>query len=213
MKPEFWHDKWKNKEIGFHQAEPNRLLVKHFSRLGLPQGSRVFLPLCGKTIDFCWLLENGCRVVGAELSETAVKEFFDELSLEASISEFEKFKQYSAEGIDILVGDIFDLSPQELGPIEAVYDRAALVALPEETRSRYTTHLTELSSGGPQLVITFEYDQAEMAGPPFSISREELEEHYRDHYSLEELESSRVEGKLKGQVEAVERLTMLRAKV
>ena len=82
-------------------------------------------------------------------------------------------RRYSADGIDIFAGDIFEITADVLGPVDAVYDRAALVALPEGMRRRYAAHLAGITAVAPQLLVTFEYDQAEMDGPPFSITEEE----------------------------------------
>lgn len=209
MEHEFWHNKWKNGEIGFHQPSPNELLVNHFSRLGLQPGARFFLPLCGKSVDIHWLLEQNCRVAGAELSETAVAELFDELGLRPEIVEMDALKRYRAAELEVFVGDLFCLAGHTLGGVDAIYDRAAMVALPPDTRSRYAAHLKSISDTAPQLLITFLYDQTSMEGPPFSIAPVEIERHYLAAYRNEELESRPVEGKLKGEVEAVETIWAL----
>ena len=198
MDTNFWQQKWEKNEIAFHKSEANPLLVKHFKALALAQGSRIFLPLCGKTLDIAWLLSNGYRLVGAELSEIAIKELFMELGVEPKISGIDNPYHYSAENIDIFVGDIFNLSSQMLGLVDAIYDRAALVALPAEMRDRYTAHLTKMTDRAPQLLICYEYDQNLMQGPPFSVSNAEVEQHYKDRYDLTLLASTDVPGGLKG---------------
>jgi thiopurine S-methyltransferase len=198
MDAEFWRQKWQKNEIAFHASNANPLLVKHFNRLSLEKGSRVFLPLCGKTLDIAWLLSNGFRVAGAELVEMAILQLFDELRLKPEIREAGKLKRFSAENIDIFAGNIFDLSGKTLGPVDAVYDRAALVALPKEIRVRYTAHLLNLTLKKPQLVICYEYDQSRVEGPPFSITAEEINRHYRENYDLSLLESVEVPGGLRG---------------
>ncbi len=202
METEFWADKWQRNEIGFHMAEANPALVAHFDTLALPQGARVFLPLCGKTLDIAWLLQNGYCVAGAELIETAIVQLFDELGITPEISSIGKLTRYSGPSIDIFVGDIFDLTADMLGPVDAVYDRAALVALPEEMRRRYTKHLAAITGNAPQLLICFEYDQSQIAGPPFSVSRDEVTTHYADILDLTEIAASDLPGGIKGQVAA-----------
>jgi thiopurine S-methyltransferase len=101
------------------------------------------------------------------------------------------------------VGDIFDLTQEELGPVNAVYDRAALVALPEETRKKYTRHLTAITNKAPQLLLCFEYDQSRMAGPPFSITQKEVEAHYGAVYETILLERAPLPQRIKGKVEAI----------
>jgi thiopurine S-methyltransferase len=158
MNDNFWLQKWETNNIAFHQSEANPLLVNYFKELALAKGSRVFLPLCGKTLDISWLLSNGYRVVGAELSEMAIEQLFMALGVAPKILEVGEIKHYSATNIDIFVGNIFYLSDKMIGPVDAIYDRAALVALPEEMRHQYTAHLMEITAKAPQLVICYEYD-------------------------------------------------------
>ncbi|NER96436.1 MAG: thiopurine S-methyltransferase [Symploca sp. SIO1B1] len=209
MDTNFWQQTWKNHDIGFHKSEANPVLVKYFSELSLRQGSRVFLPLCGKTLDIAWLLSQGYRVAGAELVEMAIEQLFVELEVVPKILEVGNLKQYSAENLDIFVGNIFELSGKVLGSVEAIYDRAALVALPEEMRRGYTAHLTEITNKAPQLLVTYEYDQNLMAGPPFSISNEEVNQHYGAHYDLTLIVSNNVPGGFKGKYAATENVWSL----
>jgi thiopurine S-methyltransferase len=194
----FWHQKWRGNDIAFHRSEPNPLLVEYFKALSLVKGSRIFLPLCGKTLDIPWLLSEGYRVVGAELSKIAIEQLLTELGVEPKILRVGELDHYSAENIDLFVGDIFDLSSQILGQVDAIYDRAALVALPEAMRDRYTAHLMEMTGKAPQLLICYEYDQSCMEGPPFSISHEEVSQHYINNYDLTFRVSINVAGGLKG---------------
>lgn len=189
MEPDFWLKKWDKNEIAFHGSEANPLLLKYFKELTLPKDSRIFIPLCGKTLDIHWLLGQGYRVAGAELSELAIQQLFTELGVMPKITTIGKLRHYSAEGIDIFVGDIFDLTSEVLGAVDAVYDRAALVALPDEMRVKYTAHLTKITDKAPQLLITYEYDATLISGPPFSIGIEEVKRHYSGSYDLNLLAS------------------------
>lgn len=204
MEANFWHEKWAKRQIAFHQGEANPLLLDNFARLALPPGSRVFVPLCGKTRDIAWLLAQGCRVCGAELVETAVVELFDELGVTPAITPERAGRRYHAPGIDIVVGDLFALSADALGAVDAVYDRAALVALPQAMRERYAAHLIALTHAAPQLLVTYVYDQSLASGPPFSVSRDEVHRHYGDHYEVSLIASHDVVGGLKGQCPAHE---------
>lgn len=198
MEKDFWLSRWKENNIAFHESEANPLLLKYFKELSIPKDSRIFIPLCGKTLDIAWFLSNGYRVVGAELVEMAIQQLFQELGVEPKISKLGELILYSANGIDIFVGDIFDLSKDVLGPVDAVYDRAALVALPQETRIRYSAHLAEITNKAPQLLITFEYDQSKLAGPPFSISTEEVNLHYKKMFTIKNLLNQEMASGLKG---------------
>jgi len=209
MEASFWHQKWERGDIAFHESEANLFLVEHFEKLNPAKGSRVFLPLCGKTRDIAWLLAHDYRVVGAELSELAVNELFKELGLEPEISKVEKLARYSAKDIDLLVGDIFDVSAEFLGPVNAIYDRAALVALPADVREQYTSHLMNITDTAPQLLITYEYDQRLIDGPPFSVNADEVKRHYGVAYQLKSVESKNVAGGLRGKVTSTETAWLL----
>ncbi len=210
MDANFWHKKWENNDISFHQDETNPLLVQHFKTLSLAEKSRIFIPLCGKTRDIAWLLTHGYSIAGAELSKIAVEQLFAELGVTASITKVDNLEHYSAACIDIFVGDIFELSNSLLGPIDAIYDRAALVALPSATRRNYAAHLMQITNKAPQLVICYEYDQSTLDGPPFSISTEEIHQHYAGSYGLTCIASTQLPGGLKGKCVATENTWLLR---
>tara|TARA_R110000787_G_scaffold26952_1_gene75026 strand:- start:4445 stop:5083 length:639 start_codon:yes stop_codon:yes gene_type:complete len=209
LEADFWHDKWTKNEIGFHQTKPNTLLECYFDKLPLTKGQRVFLPLCGKTLDIGWLLSQGFRVAGAELSEAAIKQLFDELDMKPDIYDVGPFQHYHAKGIDIFVGDIFELTADMLGHVDGVYDRAALVALPADMRGPYTQHLARITGTAPQLLLCFEYDQTQMSGPPFSIDGQEVMRHYQESYDITLLERSELKGGFKGRIPAEETAWLL----
>ena len=210
MDASFWHQRWEKNEIAFHQSKANPLLVEYFHELSLAKGSRIFVPLCGKTLDISWLLSNGYRVAGAELSKMAIEQLFMELGVQPTISGVGEVDQWTAKHIDIFVGDIFALSRKLLGPVDAVYDRAALVAFPEEMRDRYTAHLTEITDKATQLLICYEYDQRLMEGPPFSVSNEEVKRYYTVDYDVTLIASTDVSGGLKGKCAAKENVWLLK---
>ncbi len=209
MDASFWHNRWQTNQTGWHERAVNPLLITHFSSLNIPPGRRVFVPLCGKSLDLGWLLAQGYAVAGAELSELAVTQLFLELEIEPTISEVGKHKHFHGEKIDIFVGDLFDLSREVLGPVDAVYDRAALVALPETMRVQYTTHLKTITSLAPQLVIGYEYDQTVVPGPPFSVTPDELHRHYNHEYTLTPLARIDIPNGLKGKCPATEQVWRL----
>lgn len=198
MDPDFWHRKWRDNEIGFHEAEANPALLRHFAALGLAPGARVFVPLCGKSRDVGWLLAQGFEVAAAELSRLAVEQLFAELGVTPRISDAGPLERFEAEGLVVFVGDIFDLKRETLGRIDAVYDRAALVALPEPTRERYAAHLAHLTHTAPQLLITLDYDPALLVGPPFSVTGHDVRRLYGAAYHVEELARTEAKGGLRG---------------
>jgi len=210
MDASFWQERWQRNEIAFHQSKPNTLLVKYLGDLALPRGSRVFVPLCGKTLDILWLLSQSYRVAGAELSKIAVMQLFAELGVKPGIETVGKMSRYSAPNVDIFLGDIFNLSKIDLGCVDATYDRAALVALPEPMRPRYTAHLMDITDRAPQFLITYTYDQLLADGPPFSVSNQEVARHYQGSYDLKLIASVDVAGGLKGKCAATENAWLLK---
>jgi len=189
MQHEFWHERWDTNQIGFHLQEVNPVLLKHWSRMNAAAGQRVLVPLCGKTLDIIWLLQQGFQVTGVELSERALDELCDTIEQHLGIA-MEKFQdgdrvRYQGTGIELIAGDFFALQRHHLPAIDVVYDRAALVALPEEMRAAYCKQLIELTAAAPQLLVSFSYDQSHMSGPPFAVLAEEVAQHYQDVYQLE----------------------------
>ena len=144
------------------------------------------------------------RVVGAELSEIAVRQLFYEMNVPPVIDKVGAIPHYRGAGAEVFAGDIFDLGREEIGPVDAIYDRAALVALPPKMRAAYAKHLVAMTGGAKQLAITFEYDQSAMNGPPFSVPPEEVQRHYAGTYAMQVAERGPVTGGLKGVVEAEE---------
>jgi thiopurine S-methyltransferase len=210
MEAEFWHQRWETNQIAFHEKEANLQLVRNFQALSVAPNSRILVPLCGKTRDIGWLLAQGHSVVGAELSKLAVNQLFEGLGREPNVTPAGELLHYRAENVEVFVGDIFALSHEKIGTVDAVYDRAALVALPVGMRERYGAHLIEITNCAPQLLICFEYDQSVMPGPPFSVDRQELERVYGARYDMTQLASVGVHGGLKGICPAQEVVWLLR---
>ena len=175
MQPEFWHDRWSTGRIGFHRDAPLPLLVRHWSTLDLAPDTRVFVPLCGKSLDMAWLADCGHRVLGVELSELAVRQFFEARDLVPSIHDTAAGRHFIAGPYELIVGDAFALDADVLADCAAVYDRAALIALPPDLRRRYaSTAWRRLPAGCRGLLVTLKYPQAEKAGPPFSVAADEV---------------------------------------
>lgn len=187
MKNEFWQERWEKRELRFHLPFVHPILKRSLPLFDLPKNGRVFLPLCGKTLDIGYLLAEGHQVVGVELSDIAVAELFRDLDLKPEVSDWAGGQCWRHGGLTIFQGDYFALTPEQLGPVDLVYDRAALVALPEEMRDRYAARLPELTGTAPQLLICFEYDQARMDGPPFAVTAAILQALYGERYELTEL--------------------------
>ena len=186
MEPSFWQERWQKNEIGFHLPCVHPLLEKYLPALGLDEGAILFLPLCGRTLDIGYLRSLENRVIGVELSELAVKGVFEQLGVTPEVRPWRGGQCWRADGVTIFQGDFFQLQADDLGAVDAIYDRAALVALPPDMRERYAAHLLEISYAAPQLLISFEYDQSRMPGPPFSVPTEEVAGLYGEFYQLHE---------------------------
>lgn len=174
----FWEDRWSRGQIGFHQAEPTAALVRHAERLGPP--GKVLVPLAGKSLDLVWLAGRGHEVHGVELVEQAVRDFWAERGVEPTRRAEGALERHEGalpevEGRVVLFrGDIFHTTREHLGEVDAVFDRAALVALPDEVRRRYAAHVLSLvREGGVLLLVTFELEPAP-PGPPFAVLEDEV---------------------------------------
>ncbi len=188
MDTQFWLEKWENREIGFHLDTVHPLLERHWPALAVAEGSTVFVPLCGKSLDLIHLRRLGHRVVGSELSPLAVEQFFAEHGLRPEIAESGGMAVWEAEGITLVQGDFFALDRARLPEFGAVYDRASLIALPPERQPDYAERLMALAPAVPILLITLEYASDEMRGPPFSTPAERVERLY-GRYRIERLEA------------------------
>jgi len=179
MDKDFWLQRWEREEIGFHQDEVNPYLHQYWRELFPDHSSKVFVPLCGKSRDMLWLRKLGHPVLGVEFSAIAVQAFFEENGYQPQHTSSQGFQHCEADNIHILCGDYFDLGKADLAGVHAVYDRASLVALPPEMRERYASHLVDILPSGTQiLLLTFDYPQTEMPGPPFAVSVSEVESLY-----------------------------------
>ena len=186
MEEGFWQTRWQRDQIGFHLNVVNPGLETYWSRLNIPQGSNVFVPLCGKSVDMCWLADQGYTVLGIELIEKAVADFFVEQNLTPVITQRGPFTAYTAGKITILCGDFFKLTAEDLVGFEAFYDRAALIALPEDLRKQYAVHLSKIMPQGCKgLLLTMDYPQHQMKGPPFAVPPEQVEQLLGEAFAVE----------------------------
>ncbi len=190
MDTDFWHRRWQRREIGFHNDEVHHFLQRFFPQLNLPQGAKVLVPLCGKSHDLLWLCEQGYQVVGVELSQQAVEEFCQENRLQPEIRAVDGFRCYQFERLSIYCGDFFALSEKQTGRVDAVYDRGSLVALPPKMREDYVRQLRQLlKTGNQMLCISYDFDQQQRPGPPFSVPQADLTELFADWCTLEKIHS------------------------
>ena len=190
MDPEFWHERWTRGEIGFHQHDFNAHMQAFTDRLGVGPGDHVFVPLCGKSLDLLWLLRRGYRVSGVEISQRAVRDFFTENQIEYRVTEIPAGELFQAPDLAIFRADFFTTEFLGMPAIDAVYDRASLVALPPIMRKAYAERMQGLIAAGVRtLLVTLDYPQQEMSGPPFAVTLGEVETLYAKKCRLETLHS------------------------
>lgn len=185
MEHEFWHERWAKEETGFHEGTVNKYLHDHWPELAGTGTEAVFVPLCGKAHDMWWLNDRGHPIIGVELSDIACKDFFEDAGEKAMVHPGEPFTTFKHDDLQLWCGDFFQLVPDDLKHIRLVYDRAALIALPQNMRKGYVDHLTAVIPDGTEiLLITLDYDSSEMKGPPFNVSDEEVHQLYGDDYDI-----------------------------
>lgn len=187
MELEDWGARWRDGHIGFHQSKVTDALEEFGPRVLGSVPGRVLVPLCGKTLDMVFLAQYADAVIGVEYVEQAVSEFFTEQGLEPLI-EPDLPLRYTADKYTLFVSDIFLINGEDVGDIDAVFDRAALVALEPAVRVRYASHLRSILKAGARiLLVTFDYEQSQMHGPPFAVSDEEVTELFGDGFEIEHL--------------------------
>ncbi len=186
MESKFWLDRWRQGLTGFHRSEVNQFLQKGLRHAQLKVGATIFVPLCGKSVDLMWLASLGYKVIGVELSPLAIAQFSQEHKVRFDVSEIDNFQLYIADNLQLLCGDFFDLEAKHLESVDLIYDRAALVALPLAMRSQYVSHMHQLVCvDAVTLLVTLDYDQNKMSGPPFSVSDSEVRSYYNEVLLLE----------------------------
>lgn len=185
-----WDARWREGQIGFHQSTVTDALEQYSEQVwGTGPWGRVFVPLCGKSLDMVFLAERADTVVGVEYVEQAVQEFFAERGLTPQV-DAEPSARYEAEKYTLFAADFFELDVGDLGVIDAVFDRASLVALNAETRVKYADHMRSiLPLGSKVLLVAFHYEQSDMDGPPFSVTPDEVARLFQDGFVIEHLET------------------------
>ena len=190
-----WASRWSEGRIGFHQSSVSNFLDKYAERAwGGEPGGRFLVPLCGKSLDMVFLADRDAEaVVGVEYVEQAVEEFFAERGLEPEVESGPPLR-YEAGPYTLFASDFFAIGTGDVGRIDKAFDRAALIALDPETRVRYAEQMGALlPAGAVTLLITFDYDQSQMSGPPFAVAPAEVEEIFAAGFEVERLETREVE--------------------
>jgi thiopurine S-methyltransferase len=195
MEISYWKSRWQKNNIGWHQEHPYPPLPQFWPSLALAEGATVLVPLCGKSKDLNWLAEQGYHVIGVEASGTALEQFTDASRQSFSRTSSHGYPLFQSSFIELWEGNFLTFPDGAVDTIDAIYDKAALVALPPDKREQYVDRVLQLCHTGTQLLLqTFEYNQSEMAGPPFSVPYKEIQRHFEQHFQIQLLqEQSRFE--------------------
>lgn len=187
MEFNFWKNVWDEHQIGFHQSEINKNL-KNFVKHILPKDDRILVPLCGKSLDMIYLTQQGLSVDGVEIVESAIQEFFQENSITPHVTQLnEVFMHYQSDNISLYCGDFHQYQTLEK-KYQAVYDRASMIALPLQMRKSHAKTLSDIVyQKGKILLITLEYQQEKVQGPPFSVEKNEIHHLFEESFLIEEL--------------------------
>lgn len=190
---EFWIQRWQRGETGWHQPLGNAMLQRHWARLGLRAGARVLVPLCGAAPDLLWLRSHGCRVIGVDLYAPALERVLREAGLPVPAPRrVGDHLLLQAPGMRLIAGDWFTLSPDLTGPVDACYDRAALVAVAPAQRAAYVARLEALCPPGTSgLLVTLEHLLPD--GPPFAVDQATVRELFSPGWEVRLLERRRVD--------------------
>lgn len=190
MGKKFWLDRWESGETPFNLTEVHPDLIEYFPQLKAKQSATVLVPLCGKSIDMIWLLKQGCHVIGVELSPIAVESFFKDQRIQYEKTKWGEFHAYKSDHIDILCGDFFSLNTVDLPTIDVIYDRAALIALPQKLRQKYADILIHVSNTATKMLLkTLESDDI-AEGPPYPVNEAEVQSLYGEVFRIKRLKET-----------------------
>ena len=185
-----WLKFWENNETNWHGDKITQELVEYFELFELEPRDKVFVPLCGKSLDMLYIMNQGFSVIGVEISEIGVRQFFNENNLTYKITKVDDFDLYSSENLEIYCGDFFSLTSKHLNNVKAVLDSKSLIALEPDLRQKYVKHLNDIISVGARiLLVTLQYPQHQMSGPPFSVDKSEVESLFSMTFESRELRS------------------------
>lgn len=187
MDDKYWLNKWQSDDIAFHEKFINANLIAYIDELKLPPRGSILVPLCGKSKDMLWLADRGFHVVGIELSPIACKDFFAELNITPNITTQTKFIRYHYQNIELLCGNLFDLTPADLPGIQAVYDCKALIALPSDLRKGYLDHIVACLGKNIRILLLTRETNCKVNPPPFPINKAEVDSLYGPYFEVKEL--------------------------
>ncbi|MGA0556913.1 thiopurine S-methyltransferase [Larkinella sp. VNQ87] len=186
MEKQAWAESWEASNNRFHRQDVHPYVLKHLTPFALMEKS-ILVPLCGRSLDLVYFSQFAERVVGVEQAESVILQFFAENQLA-----YEKVgERYISNNLTIFCKDLFALTPEEVGEINLVYDRASLAALPLPLRVGYLQKMEELTSPGTQYFLTTLEYAPEMDSAPYSIAPEEVYGYF-PNYLIDHVESPAV---------------------
>ena len=185
-----WLERWRKGTTGWHRSDINPQLIENINQLSEARTQKIFVPLCGASLDMKYLIDQGFHVVGVELSPLAIERFFNEHNIKYKVSKLRDFDLYQGKSIDIYCGDFFKIKSNYLYDASCVYDRAALIALNPDLQKKYVGHLKEiLPNSAKILLLTMFYPQIEMEGPPYSVGDDKVEVLFSEFKEIKRISS------------------------
>ncbi|XP_039978039.1 probable thiopurine S-methyltransferase isoform X1 [Xiphias gladius] len=191
-----WEQRWQEDRIGFHQPHVHKMLEINIDKvLSKRTGVRFFFPLCGKAVDMNWLASMGHSVVGVDISEKAIKQFFEENNLtysEEPVPAIPGAKVYksSEKNITLYQCDLYKFCSSIEGQFGAIWDRGSLVAINPRDREKYTSLIISLMAKDCRYLLdTLLYNPDLYKGPPFFVPDEQVHSLFGKSCDIERLQS------------------------
>ncbi|XP_071963090.1 thiopurine S-methyltransferase-like isoform X2 [Antedon mediterranea] len=165
LSTEYWMSSWKAGDIVFHNDFIYPMLQKHAEKLFDNQSNcRVFVPLCGKSLDMKWFADLGHSVVGVDVSEVGILSFFEDQGIEyvkESVPEIQGATRYKSKDgkITIYKANLFSMKKDIIGDFDCIWDNGSLVAINKQDRQKYVSTLTSLMADSCRyLLIALDFD-------------------------------------------------------
>ncbi|KAL8583791.1 hypothetical protein ACOMHN_036426 [Nucella lapillus] len=191
-----WIQRWNDRAIGFHIFATHPMLLKHVNVLEDGRSNlRILMPLCGKFWDMHWLAQRGHTVVGVEVAERAVHEFLKEYPYSHTARpvpgvEGTLFQTHDKK-IQIYCCDFFKITPEEVGVVDAVWDRGSMVSINVCDRPRYAQVMQSVMSKHCRYLLSaLNYDETKYTGIPHHLGDEAIREVFENTNTVTEIDCS-----------------------
>lgn len=185
MEISYWQSRWRKGKTGWHMDTVYPPLPTFWDDVNIESGSRILVPLCGKSLDLGWFVDHGHTVTGIDVSAKAIHHIMQQHPESFTKDSSHGFTVYRSESLVLWQGDYSKLPTDEIPTQDLIYDKASIIALPPEKRLDHANKHIELCSTHTQILLqTFEYEQSEMHGPPFAVHEEELKKLFGNRFKL-----------------------------